>query len=280
MTSESPNAAVVWPAGHSAPLPRLAKRGDLGDRPGAPRDLGGFARSSRRRGTGAEREGKPGARGPKTAAGKARSARNALKHGLRSHVLVLLDDEDAADFAAFEAAVRAELAPAGALEAHLAARIVAAAWRARRADRLEAALLGRYLADARPGDAGAAQAALGFGLVRDGNGPRALETLVRYRGGVLAELFRSLAALERCAPRAGRSRAPRRRSSNCPARKPNEFEKVCQNKDFSREGANRRPEASSCNFPRPASHILPSVANTKLHSVAKTKRTRKITPER
>jgi hypothetical protein len=45
MTSESPDAAVVRPAGHSAPLPRLAQRGDLGDRPGAPRDLGGFAGS-------------------------------------------------------------------------------------------------------------------------------------------------------------------------------------------------------------------------------------------
>jgi hypothetical protein len=32
--------------------------------------------------------------------------------------------------------------------------------------------------------------------MRDGNGPRALETLVRYRGSVLAELFRALAALK------------------------------------------------------------------------------------
>ena len=88
-------------------------------------------------------------RGPKTAAGKARSARNALKHGLRARRLVLLQDEDSADFAAFDAAVRAELAPAGALEADLVTRIVTAAWRARRADRMEAALLGRHLADAR-----------------------------------------------------------------------------------------------------------------------------------
>jgi hypothetical protein len=31
--------------------------------------------------------------------------------------------------------------------------------------------------------------------MRDGNGPRALDTLVRYRGSVHAELFRALAAL-------------------------------------------------------------------------------------
>jgi hypothetical protein len=133
-------------------------------------------------------------RGPKTAAGKARSSRNALKHGLRARVMVLLDDEDVADFAAFEARVRADLAPIGAFQADLVARIVSAAWRARRADRMEAALLARYIADRRPGDVG--DAPLAFGLARDGNGPRALETLVRYRGSVLAELFRSLAALE------------------------------------------------------------------------------------
>jgi hypothetical protein len=133
--------------------------------------------------------------GPKTAAGLARSSRNALKHGLRARRQVLLADEDASEYRAFQAAARAELAPAGALQTELAARIVTTAWRARRADRLEAALLGRYLrADAL--HAGDPQEALGTGLIRDGNGLRALETLVRYRGSVLAELFRALAALK------------------------------------------------------------------------------------
>jgi hypothetical protein len=79
-------------------------------------------------------------RGPRTAAGWARTARNALKHGLRARRQVLLDDEDASEFRAF-------------------------------------------------------LAALGPGLMRDGNGPRVLDTLVRYRGSVLAELFRALTAL-------------------------------------------------------------------------------------
>jgi len=130
-------------------------------------------------------------RGPETAAGKARSARNALKHGLCARTL-LLDDEDAAALVALDAAARAELAPEGAFQAELVTRIVAAAWRARRADRLEAALFGCHLAE-QPGDP---QAALGYGLMRDGHGPRALETLVRYRGTVLAELFRALGALK------------------------------------------------------------------------------------
>jgi hypothetical protein len=133
-------------------------------------------------------------RGPRTAAGKARTARNALKHGLRARRLVLLDDENASEFRAFQAAARAELAPSGTLQSELVERIVTAAWRARRGDRLEAALLGCHLGPDAP-KAGDAQAALGLGLMRDGNGPRALETLVRYRGSVLAELFRALGAL-------------------------------------------------------------------------------------
>jgi hypothetical protein len=79
-------------------------------------------------------------RGPKTAAGKACSARNALKHGLGAHRMVLLGDEDESAFAAFSAAVAGELRPEGALQSDPAGRIAAAAWRARRADRLEAAL--------------------------------------------------------------------------------------------------------------------------------------------
>jgi hypothetical protein len=83
--------------------------------------------------------------GPRAAAGKARTARNALKHGLRARRLVLLDDENASEFRAFQAAARAELAPSGTLQSELVERIVTAAWRARRGDRLEAALLGCHL---------------------------------------------------------------------------------------------------------------------------------------
>jgi hypothetical protein len=111
--------------------------------------------------------------------GRARRA-TAVKHGLCARTLVLLDDENAAAFGAFEAAVRAELAPAGALQADLVARIVVAAWRARRADRLEAALLGEHLRMARA-ERGM-QDGLGLELIRDCNGPRSLETLLRYRG--------------------------------------------------------------------------------------------------
>ena len=142
------------------------------------------ARASRRNGARSH--------GPVTAAGRAISARNSLKHGLRARRLVLLDDEDAAAFRAFAEALRAELAPEGALQTELVARIALAAWRARRSDRVEAALFARYLGSAAaPGPA----PDLGAALVRDGHGPRAFDTLLRYRGATLAEFWRALAAL-------------------------------------------------------------------------------------
>jgi hypothetical protein len=79
-------------------------------------------------------------RGPKTPEGKARASQNALKHGFRAQKHIVLPDEDAAEFAALEAALIEELAPEGALQSVLAQRIVAAAWRLARADRLEADL--------------------------------------------------------------------------------------------------------------------------------------------
>jgi hypothetical protein len=100
-------------------------------------------------------------------------------------------------FAKLEAVVRAQLAPEGGFEQELVMRIVTALWRPP-AGRPHGggALLGRYLARVWPEDDGDLQIALGFGVMRDGNGPRGLELLARYRASLFAELFRSLATLE------------------------------------------------------------------------------------
>jgi hypothetical protein len=140
-------------------------------------------------------------RGPKTPAGKARSAQNALKHGLRAQKYLVLPEEDAAAFAALEAALLAELAPEGALQAVLARRIVAAAWRLERAERLEAELFEKHGAPV------LGYHGLGIALIRDGKGPRAFDTLLRYRGGTLAEFWRALRTLQ----------APRRRGRRPPS---------------------------------------------------------------
>jgi len=139
------------------------------------------AQASRRNGT--------KSRGPKTPEGKARSARNALKHGLRAENYVVLPDEDAAEFAALEAALMGELAPQGVLQRILVGRIARAAWRLDRAERLEVELFAERLLSVPDGGPGLA-------LIRDGNGTRSFETLLRYRGAAMAELMRSLRMLK------------------------------------------------------------------------------------
>jgi hypothetical protein len=126
-------------------------------------------------------------RGPKTPEGKARSAQNALKHGLRAQKYIVLPEEDAAEFAGLEAAMIEELAPVGALQTVLARRVAIAAWRLARADRIEVELFEeRGYGDAGPG----------LALIRDGNGTRSFETLLRYRGAAMAEFWRALKTLK------------------------------------------------------------------------------------
>ncbi len=150
-------------------------------------------------------------RGPKSAEGKQRSSRNALKHGLcaRKHVVVEGERPDA--FAAFEAALVDDLAPEGALQMLLAGRIARAAWRLERAERIEAELFAREMEGLfGTGDLGAD---LGLALIRDCNGARAFETLLRYRGAAQAEFSRSLRLLRElqreAEPGAGRRPAER-----------------------------------------------------------------------
>ena len=126
-------------------------------------------------------------RGPKTPEGKARSAQNALKHGMRAEKHVVLHDEDAAEFAGLEAALTEELAPVGALQIVLARRVAVAAWRLARADRIEAELFKEQAYGA---------AGPGLALIRDGNGTRSFDTLLRYRGAAMAELWRALRTLK------------------------------------------------------------------------------------
>jgi hypothetical protein len=126
-------------------------------------------------------------RGPKTAEGKARSAQNALRHGMRALRYVVLPDEDGVEFQALEAALVEELAPVGALQVVLARRVAMAAWRLARADRMEVELF----AERRWENGG-----VGMALIRDGNGTRSFETLPRYRGAAMAEFWRALRTLK------------------------------------------------------------------------------------
>ena len=131
----------------------------------APPDVLALARAERARRNGAR------SRGPVTATGKARSARNALRHGLRAALLV--PAEDAAAFRGTAERLFAELAPAGELEGFLVADLAAAMWRTGRARRFEA----EALAGAAPDEG-------------------KLELALRYQASASRDLFRLLRALQ------------------------------------------------------------------------------------
>jgi hypothetical protein len=80
-------------------------------------------------------------RGPRTPEGKARSSRNALKHGLTAQAFALLPGEDADAYAALLAGLVRRYRPADELAAHLVQRLASVMWRQQRADRLEAEVL-------------------------------------------------------------------------------------------------------------------------------------------
>jgi hypothetical protein len=127
-------------------------------------------------------------RGPKTEEGKARSSLNALKHGMRAAMHVVLPDEDAVAFNELQQGLFDELGPEGVLQLVLARRIAVAAWRLARADRMETEVFAERRWDR--GDP------LGLAMIRDGNGTRSFETLMRYRSAAMAEFMRALRALK------------------------------------------------------------------------------------
>jgi hypothetical protein len=80
-------------------------------------------------------------RGPTTPAGKARSAQNALKHGLTAQAFALLPGEDAEAYQELLADLTRRYRPQDALASHLVQRLASVMWRQQCADRLEAEVL-------------------------------------------------------------------------------------------------------------------------------------------
>jgi hypothetical protein len=121
--------------------------------------------------------------GPRTSAGKGRSRRNALKHGLRAGSLAILPTDVDAPSLSLAAAVHDRLAPADVIEIELTEGIALAYWRLRRARQLEEALIEGRL------DAVAPNTLARF-LLRRSNVIDALGLLLRYRNQALGELAR------------------------------------------------------------------------------------------
>ncbi|MGH7291362.1 MAG: hypothetical protein ACREJT_09135, partial [Myxococcota bacterium] len=79
-------------------------------------------------------------RGPVTAEGKARSSRNALKHGLAALQHFVLEDEAPSELEELTARLMAECGPESEIEARLVKRMAIAFWKSERAERIEVAL--------------------------------------------------------------------------------------------------------------------------------------------
>lgn len=128
-------------------------------------------------------------RGPRTAEGKARSRRNAMRHGLRAEVLEVLPLEAGGPTEALVSQVRAELAPADVIEAELVDAIAVALWRLRQARQLEAEL-------ANAGAKGQTSMPLASSMLKRNHGSGAVALLLRYRNQAVGELDRLLRLLE------------------------------------------------------------------------------------
>src|SRR3954447_26593520 len=98
--------------------------------------------------------------GPRTEAGKQRSSRNALNHGLTS-AAVVLPFENTEDYNALKTAFEEQHQPGSDLEIELLGRMVDCWWRLQRAYRVEAQLLAQreevLASEASGGDAALAQ---------------------------------------------------------------------------------------------------------------------------
>jgi hypothetical protein len=136
--------------------------------------------------------------GPATPEGRARAARNAVRHGLGGEGFFLLPDEDAAAWAEHEALWLAALVPADEEERQAVQGVARALWRELRADRLEAQVLSDlFAADALAEEEARALKQAGY---------KALSTLLRYRARIQREHDRAMAALEALRRRPGRER--------------------------------------------------------------------------
>jgi len=125
---------------------------------------------------------RPPRRGPKTVAGKARVAGNALTHGLTSARLIVPGDSRE-DWATHYRRIVDALAPVGSVEAALAERVASALWRLRRVIAYEeAAIAERH-------DLEAPSARLL-------PGPLDIDKIIRYEAHLNRQLYQALHELE------------------------------------------------------------------------------------
>ncbi|MGA7084618.1 MAG: hypothetical protein WB005_15760, partial [Pseudolabrys sp.] len=88
----------------------------------------------------ANRQNAKSSTGPRTEAGKRRSRRNAIRHGLTAQTVIEVY-EDATEYRALQRAVGEDYRPRTNFEIELVARLVSLLWRLRRTVAIESGLL-------------------------------------------------------------------------------------------------------------------------------------------
>ena len=134
-------------------------------------------------------------KGPKTAEGKAAASRNAIKHGLLSREIVLMN-EHSADLAEMGELLSQALSPLGELECAIVDRIIELVWRLRRLGRIETGILEYWKQSAQTRIVDYTSH-YGSAWVSDNCTGSSLFTLSRYEGQMQRNLFRCLRELER-----------------------------------------------------------------------------------
>jgi len=132
--------------------------------------------------------------GPRTEAGKQRSSRNALNHGLTS-AAVVLPFENIEDYNALKTAFDEQHQPGSALEVELLGRMVDCWWRLQRAYRIEAQLLAQR-EEALASQAGGGDAALAQ-LFTNPEEMSRMRLFMRYLGAAERAWNRASADFER-----------------------------------------------------------------------------------
>jgi hypothetical protein len=144
--------------------------------------------------------------GPRTADGKAKSSRNALKHGLRAQNPVL-PDENAEDFHVLVGELEDQFQPQTAIEWTLLRQLADAEWRMRRVPCLEAGLIAAKLNESLryydqfperlpDDDAEADMVVIGAAAASDANNGDTFSKLSRYEARLSHRYFKALEHLQ------------------------------------------------------------------------------------
>jgi len=144
--------------------------------------------------------------GPRTPAGKAKVAQNAVTHGLLARQVVVVGEEED-EFDLYRDQFRADLAPVGMVESVLVERIAELAWRLRRAERFHTEAFDVMYAQNRvdpqikrkwpPQAPEAADPLIGVTVVKDFSETKVLERLLVYERRIENSLYRTMAELRK-----------------------------------------------------------------------------------